>query len=212
MSLTTPRSDSPSLGVFEGGNNGDEGPDHKPPDASQEGVTDVLVGMASPGRSRREENESRVSCAQPAELENERSRFQLLGELGSVLRARPTPSICEKHLPLESQQALNDENKACEEEKEDHGLGVMEDITPALSSPPTELAMRQVPVSESADNQELMRELRAQLSMAANEEIFSSDRNRWAVESDSDVDGEESILIEREEHKTAQAGAGNKQG
>lgn len=211
MSLTTPRRESP--GVFEGGN-ADEHSEHNPQHVPQAGVTDVLIGMASPGRGRHEGNDSAAARALPAELDSQRSRCQLLGELGSVLRARPIPPTCEKRLPLESQQSLSDEERGGEEQEQDYGPGGMEDITPSLASPLPEPAVPQVPVCESVNSQDLMSELRAQLSLAANEEIFCSyldqKSDQWAVK--SDIDGENNVLIEPEGQEVVQASASNRNG
>lgn len=211
MSLTTPRRENP--GVFED-RNGEQESTQKPQDLPPAAVTDVLVAVASPGRSRDEGDDSASFCANPVELENERSRSQLLGELGSVLRARPLPPTLEKRLPLESQlsldseeqEAQNDEekqkDKVEQEDGEDLGPDGLEGITSPLASPPPEPARSHTPVCETVDGQDLMSELRAQLSMAANEEIFSSDRDHCAV--DSDADGESSVLIDLDGHEIAE--------
>lgn len=219
VSLTTPRRENP--GVFEDGN-GEQESEQKPQDLPAAAVTDVLIGVASPGRSRHEGDDSASIHANPAELENERSRSQLLGELGSVLRARPLPPTLEKRLPLESQLSLRSEEQEAEEDKgnqdeveeedeKDLGPDGLEDITPSLASPPPEPARSHMPVCENIDGQDLMSELRAQLSMAANEEIFSSDRDHCAVE--SDAEGESSVLIDLDGHEIVEeAGLSNERG
>lgn len=188
VSLTTRRGESPR--VFEGGH-GDEGPDEKSRPPSDIGVTDVLVGVPSPGRSRRE-GENTTSRSAMEEMEDERSRSKLVGELDSVLRARPLPPTCEKHLPLESQQSL--------EEKEDgemDGEGYVEPPLDLTSPPQSVPPVPEVPaVAASSGSRDLMSELKAQLSMAANEEIFASDRDQWTVTSDGE---EDSIFVQADE-------------
>lgn len=162
--MATPREEGPR--VFEGGS-GDEGVGgtlRSIPDTVA-GVTDVLVGVPSPGRNRPEGEVGAASTVTSEELVDGCSRAQLVGELDSVLRARPLPPTCEKHLPLESQQSL--------------AGGISSDMLGGesveqpldVSTPPTAPAF---PVAESRGSQNLMSELRAQLSLAANEEIFSA--------------------------------------
>lgn len=166
VSLTTPREEAPR--VFEGGS-GDEGAvgtQRSIPDTDA-GVTDVLVGVPSPGRNRPQGEVAAASTATSGELVDERSRAQLVGELDSVLRARPLPPTCEKHLPLESQQSLG-------RLKNSDMVGensVEQPLDVDVSTPP---AAQEFPVAESRGSQNLMSELRAQLSLAANEEIFSA--------------------------------------
>lgn len=194
MSLTTSRRES--RGVFEGGGS-EEYPETESKRSPVAEVTDVLVGVASPIRSRREGADNMVSRSAAGEVDGERAHSQLLGELGSVLRARPAPLLCKKRLPLESQQSLLGEEEDDQEQgKEGHEADGMEDITPSLATPPPKPAIPHFPVCENVDNQDMMSELRAQLSMAANEEIFASDRDHWAV--DSDGDGDESTFVQPE--------------
>lgn len=161
--MTTPREEG--LGVFEGGS-GDEGvvgTQQDIPDTGA-GVTDVLVGVPSPARNRPEGGAFGASTATSEEMVDERSRAQLVGELDSVLRARPLPPTCEKHLPLESQQSLGggENSDMVGEESVENPLDE--------STPP---AVQAFPVAEGR-GQNLMSELRAQLSLAANEEIFAA--------------------------------------
>ena len=163
VSLTTPREEGPR--VFEGGS-GDEGAVGTQQSISDTGagVTDVLVGVPSPGRNR-SEGEVAASTATFQELVDGRSRAQLVGELDSVLRARPLPPTCEKHLPLESQQSLGGgENSDMVGEQ-----SVEQQLNMDVSTPP---AAQAFPVAESRGSRSLMSELRAQLSLAANEEVF----------------------------------------
>lgn len=151
--------------MFEGGS-GDEGRAgtlRSIPDTATE-VTDVLVGVPSPGRNRPEGKFGAASTTISEELMDERSRVQLVGELDSVLRARPLPPTCEKHLPLESQQSLVRGGSS-----DMVGEQVVEQPLDE-STPP---AAQTLPVAETC-SQDLMSELRAQLSLAANEEIFSA--------------------------------------
>ena len=176
VSLTTPREEGPR--VFEGGS-GDDGIAGTQQSVSDTGagVTDVLVGVPSPGRNRPEGEVVAASTATSEELAHERSRAQLAGELDSVLRARPLPPICEKHLPLESQQSLGEG-----ESSDMAGEQSVEEALEVSTAPPAQA----FPVAESKGSQNLMSELRAQLSLAANEEIFS------AASSD---DEEDSMLV-----------------
>lgn len=180
VSLAAPKEEGPR--VFEGGS-GDEEAMEKLRTKPDTGVTDVLVGMPSPGRTRTEGEPGVASIKLPA-LVNERSRAQLVGELDSVLRARPLPLTCEKHLPLESQHSLlgEDSSDLVEEQNVEQPM--------RLSTPPSTL-----PVAEGAGSQNLMCELRKQLSMAANEEIFT------AASSDSEED--ENVAEENEEKDVA---------
>lgn len=169
--------------MFEGGN-GDDGAEQKQELQPDAGVTNVLVGVASPGRSRLKREDESASRAALGELKDYRSRSQLLGELGSVLRTRPVPPTCEKRLPLESQLAL--------EEEEDRQLHDTQDSELSLASPAPEPSTSPMPVCENADSHDLLCELRAQLSLAANEEIFFSEQDQWEVES---VVEHEDILV-----------------
>lgn len=164
VSLTTPREEGPR--VFEDGG-GDEGVVSTQQSISDTGagVTDVLVGVPSPGRNRPEGEVVAASTATSEELMHERSRAQLVGELDSVLRARPLPPTCEKHLPLESQQSLGEGESSDMVGEKSMGQPL------EVSTPPPAQAF---PVAESKGSQNLMSELRAQLSLAANEEIFSA--------------------------------------
>lgn len=185
VSLATPREEGPR--VFEGGS-GDEGSEDEARIPLDSKVTDVLVGVPSPNRSRRQGDHGESSHPAPEEVVDEHSRAQLVGELDSVLRARPPPQTCEKHLPLESQQSL---------EKDVEGeIGDAREEEPPLDAPTPDLAPR-FPVADSAGSRDLMSELRAQLSMAANEEIFSSDRHQVASSSNS---GGSSLAGHEEEH------------
>lgn len=113
---------------------------------------------------------------------DERSRALLVGELDSVLRARPLPPTCEKHLPFEGRKLLEGEvGEISGRQNAEPYLHV-----PAPSMTPT------IPIAENAFSQDLVSELRAQLSMAANEEIFSSHRRLPTLSSD---DGEDSMLV-----------------
>lgn len=197
ISLTTPRREGPR--VFEGGN-GDEGTDEtvqEPP--ADAGVTDVLVGMPSPGRDRRDGEQREGSLTEYHELGDERSRVQLVGELDSVLRARPLPPTCEKHLPLESQKSLEDYEDSREDSEEssdgEGGDEGVHDLSPCadVSASTPEPQIVAAPVCENTGSPDLMSELRAQISMAVNEEIFSSDRDQPAVLYD---DEEDRILVE----------------
>lgn len=187
VSLSTPTDDGPR--VFEGGNP-DEPADIAPDASSSAGVTDILVGIPSPYRTRGEGHDDHSPRAVAEDLLNERSRSRLVGELDSVLRARPLPPTCEKHLPHTDRQPS--------EGGEDDGDG---DATGAhiaeqfldLSPRPSAL---DVPVAENAGSLGLMSELRAQLSQAANEEIFGSDRDHLALSSDSE---EDSLLVREED-------------
>lgn len=154
--------------MFEGGN-GDEANEDDAPPTPDTGVADVLVGVSSPSRSSKNEGQrsSTTSSATPKGLVDERSRAQLVDELDSVLRARPLPPTCEKRLPFESQQSIG------EEESNDTVMDQNEKEQPGGVSIPPEAPI--LPVAESLGSQTLMSELKAQLSMAANEEIFSSD-------------------------------------
>lgn len=195
VSLSTPRGENPH--VFEGGNFGDTLED-KSRVLPGMGITNVLVGVPSPGRSRREEDHIKASTKALEEFVDERSRSQLVGELDSVLRARPLPPTCEKHLPLESQQSLY--HGIVEDGKASEAIST-QDVKPSdnvsLPTPTPEM-----PVTENLGNQDLMSELRAQLSLAANEEIFSCNRDQDMVSSfDSNSEGD-SIFIghERQRH------------
>lgn len=190
ISLTTPRGEGPR--VFEGGQ-GDRGSDEKARPPSDIGVTDVLVGVPSPGRSRHE-RENTTSRSVTEEMGDEHSRSQLVGELDSVLRARPLPPTCEKRLPLESQRSL--ENKEdCEMDDEEYVQRPL-DVTPPPQSVPS---VMEAPVCASSGSRDLMSELKAQLSVAANEEIFASDRDQWTVTSDGEEEEEDSILVQADE-------------
>lgn len=103
----------------------------------------------------------------------EDSRELLVSELDSVLRARPLPPTCEKRLPLVSQESIDSEDGSDtpEEQSKEQPLGV--------ATPPTASAL---PIG----SQNLMSELRAQLSGAMNEEFFSSDRLPCPVTSDAE--------------------------
>lgn len=186
ISLASPRETGP--GVFEGGS-GDEGCDDEAQTLPDKGVTDVLVGVPSPGRSRREGDYGAASSAVLQEMVDERSRSQLVGELDSVLRARPLPPTCEKYLPLESQRFFEDE---------DNGhMGGAQNVGPSHDATPPPHRPK-IPIAENVGSQDLMSELRAQLSMAANEEIFSSDRNLYGA---SNTDDDDNIVVGCEEAK-----------
>lgn len=189
VSLTTRRGEGPR--VFEGGH-GDEGSDEKARPPSDIGVTDVLIGVPSPGRSRRE-GEDTTSRSAMEEMKDERSRSKLVGELDSVLRARPLPPTCEKRLPLESQQSLEDKED-CEMDGEGYVEPPLDLMSPPQSVPP----VPEAPACASSGSRDLMSELKAQLSMAANEEIFASDRDQWTVTSDGE---EDSIFVQADEGK-----------
>lgn len=141
------------------------------------GVTDVLVGVPSPSRNIREGELNAASRTTPKELANERSRAQLVGELDTVLRARPLPPICEKHLPLESQHSLGEEDGS--DMVAEQSVEQPIDVSPPPAAPA-------FPVAESIGSGDLMSELRAQLSKAANEEIFSSDAHHPAMSEDEE--------------------------
>lgn len=181
--------------MFEGGS-GDEGTKGKLQTAADTGVTDVLVGVPSPSRNRFEGDFGAASRTTPEELANERSRTQLVGELDSVLRARPLPPICEKRLPLESQQSLGEED--------DSGMVAEQSMEQPIDVPPSPAAPV-FPVAESIGSEDLMSELRAQLSKAANEEIFSSDAHQYPV---SSKDEEDSILVGHDDASDMAAGTG----
>lgn len=192
VSLATPREEDPR--VFEGGS-GDEGLEDKPRTPPDTGITNVLIGASpSPGRNQCVEEQGGASQATPAEVVDERSRALLVGELDSVLRARPLPPTCEKHLPFEGRQPL-EEGECSETSGEQNAEPYLH--VPAPSMSPT------VPIAENALNQDLVSELRAQLSMAANEEIFSSHRRQPALSSDE----EDSMLVgyEEEQHDRARS-------
>lgn len=133
--------------------------------------------MPSPGRSRPEGDVGAASTVMSQEQVDERSRAQLVGELDSVLRARPLPPTCEKHLPLESQHSLGG-GQSSDKVGENSAEQPVD-----VSAPP---AAQACPVAENMGNQNLMAELRAQLSLAANEEIFSA----------ASGDEEDSTLVE----------------
>ena len=188
--MATPREEDPR--VFEGGS-GDEGPDDTPRTPPDTGITNVLIGASpSPGRSRCVEDQREVSRAAPAEVVDDRSRALLVGELDSVLRARPLPRTCEKHLPFEGGQPL-EEGEGSEISGEQNAEPYLH--VPAPSMTPT------IPIAENAFNQDLVSELRAQLSMAANEEIFLSHRRQPTLSSD---DGEGSMLLGYNEEQEEQ--------
>lgn len=233
VSLATPREEDPR--VFEGGS-GDEGLGDKPRTPPDTGVTNVLIGASpSPGRSRCVEEEGGASRATAAEVVDERSRALLVGELDSVLRARPLPRTFEKHLPFDDRHPL-EEGEGSEtsgprplprtsekylpfEDRQplEHGEGEGSETTsdeqnaepylhlPAPSMTPTS------PIAENTLSQDLVSELRAQLSMAANEEIFSSHRHQPAVSSDGD---EDSLLVgyENKQHDRAASSASHETG
>ena len=185
VSLATPREEDPR--VFEGGSGDEELVDNAqtPPDT---GITNVLIGASpSPGRRRCIEEQGGASRATPAEVVDERSRALLVGELDSVLRARPLPPTCEKHLPFEDRQSL--------EEGADSETSVEQNAEPCLHVPAPSMTPT-VPIAENALNQDLVSELRAQISMAANEEIFSSNRRQPTHSSE---DEEDSMLVGYEE-------------
>lgn len=164
VSLTTPREEGPR--VFEGGS-GDEGVTgtRRTIPGSDAGVTDVLVGVPSPGRNRPEGEIVGASGAASGDMVDDCSRAQLVGELDSVLRARPLPPTCEKHLPLESQLSLRGGGDS-------HKVGKESVEQPLdVSRPP---AAPVFPAAKSRGGQNLVSELRTQLSLAANEEIFSA--------------------------------------
>lgn len=171
VSLTTPHGQDPS--VFEGGDvqqGSEETVERSPPHPS---VTDVLVGVSSPERSKVKVGEEHCVAEVDSEgLLNERSRSQLVGELDSVLRTRPLPPVCEKHLPVESQKSLEnwDQEEIFPED------GSLDDSFSVDKSAPPEPHVVQPSACGKSGNQDLLSELRAQLSMAANEEIFSSER------------------------------------
>lgn len=189
VSLTAPHAE-PST-VFEDGN-GDEGTRNEVPTLGDAGVTNVLIGVASPTRHRRERDETDFPPSGIGEVDAVRSRSELLGELGLVLRSRRLPPTREKHLPLESQQHVQDENS-----KKATDMDIAE---PSIFASPLdrEPLGPPEPVFETPGGANLLSELRAQLSMAANEEIFSMDRDQWAVESDTE---EDSILVQREDSR-----------
>lgn len=172
--------------MFEDGS-GDEGTNEKLQTTAVTGVTDVLVGVSSPRRNIVEGKLGAASRTAPEELANERSRTQLVGELDTVLRARPLPPICEKRLPLESQQSLGKEDG--NDMVTDSGVEQPIDVSPPPAAPV-------FPVAESIGCGDLMSELRAQLSKAANEEIFSLDTHQYPAKTEDD---EDSILVEHEE-------------
>lgn len=155
--------------MFEGGS-GDEASRDDAPTTPDTGVADVLVGVPSPSRGGKHEGHrsSATSHATGEEGVDERSRAQLVDELDSVLRARPLPPTCEKRLPLESQQSIGEE--------ESSDTVVDQNVQQQSSGVPIPPEAPSLPVAESLGSQTLMSELKAQLSMAANEEIFSSDR------------------------------------
>lgn len=184
VSLSTPKAET-SI-VFEGGHGDDV--KQETPSSDDVKVTDVLVGVASPAHKRSGVHGSDLSNPSHGQAETERSRSELLDELGSVLRARPLPPTCEKRLPVESQQLIGDE---------DEQLGGMTDSRLSVLSPPSSPKQPgpPEPVFENAGSRDLLSELRAQLSLAANEEIFSSGRDHYAIESDAE---EDSILVQHE--------------
>ncbi|CAM9851512.1 unnamed protein product [Scytosiphon promiscuus] len=190
VSLTTPRAEGPR--VFEGGS-GDEATEKNAPKSPDTGVADVLVGVPSPSRIGRCEGQRSNTAwrATPEELVDERSRAQLVDELDSVLRARPLPPICEKRLPLESQQYIGKEER--NDSMVDHSSDEKQ-----LGGVPVPLEAPTLPVAESLGSQTLMSELKAQLSMAANEEIFSSDRPPCQLidVKDAAIDEGQSTLME----------------
>lgn len=172
VSLTTPSGQDPS--VFEVGDlqqGSEETVEPSPPDPS---VTDVLVGVSSPERSKVKvgEEHCRVAGVDCEELLNDRSRSQLVGELDSVLRTRPLPPVCEKHLPVEGKRSLENWD---EEELFPKDGSLDDSFSVDKSAPPVPHVM-QPSACEKSGKHDLLSELRAQLSMAANEEIFSSDR------------------------------------
>lgn len=175
VSLTTPREEGPR--VFEGGSGDEEAMEESRTKPDADRVTDVLVGVPSPRRTRTEGEPGGTSNIIPDALVNERSRAQLVGELDSVLRARPLPPTCEKHLPLDSQHSLLDEDTGdmVEEQSVEQPM--------RMSTPP-----RKLPVAEGRGSQNLMSELRKQLSMAANEEIYTA--------ASSDIEEENNVLVE----------------
>ncbi|CAM9515573.1 unnamed protein product [Ectocarpus sp. 12 AP-2014] len=181
VSLASPKEEGPR--VFEGG-----GGDHPNKDDASStpdtGITDVHVGVPSPVRSRYERQEGAASRPTPEETVGEDSRELLVSELDSVLRARPLPPTCEKRLPLVSQQSIDSEDGSDtpEEQSTERPLGV--------ATPPTGSAL---PIG----SQNLMSELRAQLSGAMNEEFFSSDRLPCPVTSEA----EEGSVVEGDRPK-----------
>lgn len=182
VSLAASREEGPR--VFEDGS-GDERTENTLQPTVDTGVTDVLVGVPSPSRKTSEEVRA-ASRTTPAELANERSGTQFVGELDTVLRARPLPPVCEKRLPLESQQSLGEEDD-------------LSDMVESVEQPIDVLpppAAPVFPVAASMGGGDLMSELRAQLSTAANEEIFSSDTRQCPATSE---DEENSTLVGHEE-------------
>lgn len=175
VSLTTPREEGPR--VFEGGSGDEEAIERlrTKPDAAE--VTNVLVGVPSPGRTRTEGEPGGTSNKIPEALVNERSRAQLVGELDSVLRARPLPPTCEKHLPLESQHSLLGEDSGDIVEEQSIEQPMRMSTTSSM-----------LPVAEGRGSQNLMSELREQLSIAANEEIYAA--------ASSDNEEENNVLAE----------------
>lgn len=184
MSLATSREEGPR--VFEDGS-GDEGTEKKNQTTPDTGVTDVLVGVPSPSRKTSEEVRA-ASRTTPEELASERSRTQLVGELDTVLRARPLPPVCEKRLPLESQRSVGEEDDRSDMVGE-QSVEQPFDVFPPPAAPV-------FPVAESMGGGDLMSELRAQLSKAANEEIFSSDTRQCPATSE---DEKNSTLVGHEE-------------
>lgn len=172
VSLTTPPGQDPS--VFEGGNVQEGSEETVEPPPPEPSVTDVLVGVSSPERSNVKDGKEhcRVAEVDCEELLNERSRSQLVGELDSVLRTRSLPPVCEKHLPVESQKSLEN----WDEEEIFLKDGSLDDSFSVDKSAPPEPHVVQPSACGKSGNQDLLSELRAQLSMAANEEIFSSER------------------------------------
>ncbi|CAM9346800.1 unnamed protein product [Pylaiella littoralis] len=183
ISLEASREEGPC--VFEDGSCGEETKGTLRTTADT-GVTDVLVGVPSPSRNIREGELNAASRTTPKELANERSRAQLVGELDTVLRARPLPPICEKHLPLESQHSLGEEDGS--DMVAEQSVEQPIDVSPPPAAPA-------FPVAESIGSKDLMSELRAQLSKAANEEIFSSDAHHPAMSEDE----EDGTLVGHEE-------------
>lgn len=136
----------------------------------------------------------------PAEVVDERSRALLVGELDSVLRARPLPPTFERHLPFEGGQPL--EEGGGSEEGEGSETSGEQNAEPYLHVP-APLMTPTVPIAENAFSQDLVSELRAQLSMAANEEIFfSSNRHQATLSSDGEGD---SMLVGHEEEQNDRA-------
>ncbi|CAM9213670.1 unnamed protein product [Choristocarpus tenellus] len=145
--------------IYEGGK-ADDNLEGRINPAVDRNITDILVAVAAPDRAEQMVHES--TCSTPTLNPSDDSCAQLMGELSWVLQARPQPETCVKTLPDSVEvDPVMIEHDAMMVEHQD----VIEDGLASCPSPKVSLGNQGKNLLVSA--------LREQLSVAANEEIFT---------------------------------------